>query len=221
MALDKSWFILSSKKKDIKGFADPHVRFTPALAEKFISSFSRKGDLIFDPFSGFGTTLLAAKRLGRVGIGIEYDKNKFDWLHPQLQKPHQVILGSSLELSKFKLPKMDMSLTSPPYMRYFDKQSPLSNYTKQGGYADYLKGIGKIYAQIKKIMKKDAAVIVEIENTFGKNHPATPLAWDVAREISKHLYFERDFIQCYEEGKLAASEANNNHSYCLLFRNKE
>ena len=115
-----------------------------------------------------------------------------------------------------KLPKIDMVFGSPPYMRYFDKENPLSNYTKQGQYQEYLKGMGKIYAQIKKATKKNAPIIIEIENTFDKKHPMTPLAWDVAKEVSKYLYFEREIIQCYEECNINNSWSHNNYSYCLL-----
>lgn len=220
MPINKSWFVISSKKAELKGFTDAHVRFSPALAEKFISSYTKNGDKIFDPFSGFGTTLLAAKKLDRIGIGVEYDEKKVEWLKPQLPPPHRIIHGSSLNLKNLKIPKIDMVFGSPPYMRNFDKQSPLSNYTKRGGYEQYLKGMGRIYSQIKTITKKNAPIFIEIETTFDKNHPATPLAWDVAKVVSKHLFFEREFIQCYKDGSIKTPWSHNNHSYCLLFRNK-
>ena len=45
-----------------------------ALFETLIKASSRPGDIVFDPFLGSGTTLLAARRTGRVGIGCEMSK---------------------------------------------------------------------------------------------------------------------------------------------------
>ncbi|WP_233867222.1 DNA methyltransferase [Paraburkholderia adhaesiva] len=45
-----------------------------ALAERFIRHASRAGDLVFDPFAGTGTFVLAAGRLGRIGRGCEIDR---------------------------------------------------------------------------------------------------------------------------------------------------
>ena len=43
------------------------------LLERIILMSSDEGDIILDPFSGTGTTALAAKRLGRNFIGFELD----------------------------------------------------------------------------------------------------------------------------------------------------
>ena len=45
--------------------------FPVALPEFFIKAFSDDGDVIFDPFLGSATTIVAAERTGRVGIGTE------------------------------------------------------------------------------------------------------------------------------------------------------
>jgi len=45
--------------------------FPEKLAEDHILSWSNEGDTVLDPFLGSGTTLLAAQKLNRNGIGIE------------------------------------------------------------------------------------------------------------------------------------------------------
>jgi DNA modification methylase len=49
--------------------------FPVALPEFFIRLMTKPGGLVLDPFSGSGTTALAAKRLGRHWIGIEFSED--------------------------------------------------------------------------------------------------------------------------------------------------
>jgi DNA modification methylase len=49
--------------------------FPIALPEFFIKLFSKKGEIVLDPFSGSGTTGVAALRLDRRYVGIELDKD--------------------------------------------------------------------------------------------------------------------------------------------------
>jgi site-specific DNA-methyltransferase (adenine-specific) len=46
-----------------------------AVLERIIRVSSNPGDLVFDPFAGSGTTLAAAKRLGRRYLGIELSED--------------------------------------------------------------------------------------------------------------------------------------------------
>lgn len=46
----------------------------PEVAEHFISKFTKDGDIIFDCFSGYGTTGAVASKLNRKFIGVEMEK---------------------------------------------------------------------------------------------------------------------------------------------------
>jgi DNA modification methylase len=49
------------------------AKFPPQLAQKFIHSLTIPGDIVLDPMTGSGTTVLEAYLSGRTGIGIDID----------------------------------------------------------------------------------------------------------------------------------------------------
>lgn len=56
------------------------------LIAKLILASSDKGDTVFDPFAGSGTTLAVAKKLGRHYLGIEKEKQYCIWAEYRLEK---------------------------------------------------------------------------------------------------------------------------------------
>jgi site-specific DNA-methyltransferase (adenine-specific) len=64
------WTFNGESKKKI-GHPAP---FPLELPHRCIKLFSFVGDTVLDPFAGSGTTLLAAARVNRIGIGIEIDR---------------------------------------------------------------------------------------------------------------------------------------------------
>ena len=43
------------------------------LIARMVANSSRPGELIYDPFCGSGSTIVAAHQLGRIGYGCEID----------------------------------------------------------------------------------------------------------------------------------------------------
>ena len=52
--------------------------FPLSLPTWFIRLFTKKGDVILDPFMGSGTTAIAAKMLGRLYVGMEIQKEYYE-----------------------------------------------------------------------------------------------------------------------------------------------
>ncbi|MEX0271245.1 site-specific DNA-methyltransferase [Leptolyngbyaceae cyanobacterium UHCC 1019] len=58
----------------------PHPTQKPeALIRKFVLASSNRGDLVIDPFSGSGTTLVVAEQLGRRWLGCDTNLNYHQW----------------------------------------------------------------------------------------------------------------------------------------------
>lgn len=56
------------------------------LIAKLILASSEPGDIVFDPFSGSGTTCVVAKKLGRHYLGVEIDEEYCLWGAKRLQQ---------------------------------------------------------------------------------------------------------------------------------------
>lgn len=194
------------------------VRYTPSLVEQYLKRFTKQGDLVLDPFMGFGTTLVVAEKMKRQALGIEFDLERCNYVKTLLQDSHSswVRCGDSREISKLNLPQVDFSITSPPYMGKAHTEDPFTAYSTTGdGYQGYLQDLRQIYGQIARILKPDAYLVIEVSNLKHDDGTLTTLAWDLAREVSLVLNFQGEEIIVWEPSYAYGYD----HSYCLIFKN--
>ena len=80
-----------------KEFANDDVRFTESLVKHFIEKYTSEGDVVFDPFAGFGTTLIVAEAMNRVACGVEIIPERVAYIKRQL-KEHILMKGILKEI---------------------------------------------------------------------------------------------------------------------------
>jgi modification methylase len=102
-------------------------KMLPAIAATAITRYSRPGDLVIDPMCGIGTTVIEAIRLGRDGIGVEYEPRWGRLAAAGITRARrdgasgdgQVITGDARSLPQLAPASLRgqaaLVLTSPPY----------------------------------------------------------------------------------------------------------
>jgi DNA modification methylase len=211
-------YIHQKKKNSLdlpEKFQDDDMRYSESLVEYFLNEFTKINDIVFDPFSGYGTTLFVTEKMERKPIGIEIEEDKVKYIRTVLNDPDGIRLGDSRVLNSYSLPTIDFSMTSPPYMVKNGVTDPFTAYTIKGdGYLGYLRDIRKIYENINTLLKTDAKVVIEVSN-IKKNDEVTTLAWDIAKEVSNVLHFKGEIVVNWDE-----YGSGYDHSYCLIFSKK-
>ena len=155
----KSWFVHRPDPREDRKIRHP-ASFPESLVREFVSFFTKKGEIVVDPFVGTGSTLVAALETGRSGIGFEIvkkyagiskervrdvlaqrraskeaTKSKSSWA--------KIITADSAKLSKIwkenAFPPADYCITSPPYWNQLRR-----SHMRQKGRAE--KGLDTTYS---------------------------------------------------------------------------
>lgn len=164
------------------------VHFTESFATTVIEELTAPGDLVLDPFAGYGTTLVVAERLGRRGVGIELIADRVEQISPRTGPGTSVLLGDARNLADLVHDPVTLCLTSPPYLTANDHpEDPLQGYEIEAGdYDGYLAALGEVFAQVADLLVPGGHAVVNVANTTEAG-VFTPLAWDVARVVSRNL----------------------------------
>ena len=185
----KTWFIHNPPPRKKEEVLHP-AKYPENIIKEFILFFTKPGALVFDPFLGTGSTLVAAHQTGRNGIGIELQKKYADIAKKRIvdlesqQKlteqgsklvSKQVILqGNSMELDKiwkeYALPELDLVITSPPYGPMLNKKGLVSKEREEAGldtnYSHDVQDLGNAAGYddfLQKLMKLFGQVIPHVK----------------------------------------------------------
>lgn len=169
--------IWSDIRKSAEEAALKHPAMFPAsLAGRLIECFTTRGMTVLDPFVGIGSTVIAARQLGRKGVGIELNPNFADIARRRLQQKalfdeqeeieSVIITGDARNLSQYVSPEsVDLVVTSPPYWdillekrtadykpirHYGDEEHDLGKISDYGQFLTELQGVfSQVYGALR------------------------------------------------------------------------
>ena len=185
-----------------------------ALCKKLIRIYTRDEgeEVVIDPFMGVGSTILAAKELGRRGIGVELSeefykitKQRVHAMQQNLTDVHEIEpeihLGDSRDILK-QIPSesIDLCINSPPYwdilnqkrtadkkktVNYSDSKTDIGNITD---YDEFLENLKVIYTEIFRVLKPNkrcCTIVMDIR----KKDKFFPLHIDITK-VMEEIGFE-------------------------------
>ncbi len=241
----KSWFIHNPPPRSKKEILHP-AKFPESIICDFIKFFSKKGEVVLDPMVGTGSTLVACDKTHRRGVGIELTKN---WAKIASERTSQrVIVGNAKDLKKLLTengyPQVDFCITSPPYWNMLKKSRgnvlSLQKQRKEMGldeyysenpedlgniesYEVYLDTLAEIYFQVYDVLKPNKYLVVIIQNILPPEGEMIPLAWELAKKLSKKFILKQERLWLQDNkllgiwGYPTRYVSNVHHHYCLIF----
>ncbi|MBI4674345.1 MAG: site-specific DNA-methyltransferase [Chloroflexi bacterium] len=217
-ALDgKTWTKYSiSIWSDIKKTREEQELGHPAmfplqLAQRLIECFTTEQDsLIVDPFAGVGTTVVAADRMNKTGIGVELSPKFTEIglrrlgqreLFATKPRASEIYCDDANNLLKYVAPgTADLVITSPPYWdilmqkrtadykairHYGDAERDLGKISDYGEFLEALAAVFRLVYQALKPNKYCVAVVMDIR----KKDKFYPFHSDLARVSSQDVGF--------------------------------
>lgn len=226
----RSWFVHNPPRRTASQVVHP-AKFPEGMVTEFIEFFTRPGDLVLDPFMGVGSTLLAAERLERRGVGLElnpdYHARANEHLGPAAAS-HLLLNADARQVGALwrerELPPADFVMTSPPYWNMLGKSrgnvfSAQKERRSRGldvvysegdaldlgnldDYDEFLAALADIFREVAGVLRPGRYLVIVIQNLRNPAGRMVPLAWDLARALEEFLVFKGERIWCQENKRL-------------------
>ncbi len=245
-----SWFVFNALQSDLKEertickeCEDHPATYSPTMMETFIKFFTKEKMSVLDPFMGIGSTLVGCKRTDRIGYGIELNKKYFDITIKRVPEFKRNVYNDDARNVKeiFHDKKFNFCISSPPYWDVLNRST--NNFRKSrtekkldvkyslmkndlgniNDYEEFLNEISTIYLDIHDLLYEGSYLAIIIKN-IKKGNKLYPLAWDLARLLSKKYTLKDEKIWIQDKVGLApygypsAWASNILHHYCIILQ---
>ena len=240
---DSLW-IISERDKSGKHDGFYHGNFVPQIPRQLILRYSKKGEVVFDPFVGSGTTAYEAETFGRHFIGIDIQKNLVEQVKSKVDNKEyfsEIILGDSSKnttfdevsetLKKQNKKNVSLAILHPPYadiIKFSNLKDDLSNAKSL---KEFLEGFSSVLKNTISILEKGRylAIVIGDKYTAGQ---WIPLGFYCMNEAQKLGLTLKSIIIKNMEGNRAKQNKEGiwryralssdyyifKHEYILLFK---
>jgi DNA modification methylase len=146
------------------------------------------------------------------------------------------------------LPQFDFAITSPPYWNmlrqsrggvysthkrradegldtdYGEDPGDLGNISD---YDEFIEALGAVFDRCARLLRPSRYLVCVVQNCRTPEREVKPLAWDLARRISRTLSFQGERIWCQDSKRLGiwgfpkVFVPNYHHHYCLVFQRRD
>ncbi len=216
-----SWLVMGGEDPE---YAVPGAARQSGLVSQLrplIVELSKPGDVVYDPFAGWGTTLVACAASSRRGIGLEITESRAEEARQRLTAyPEQLMLCGDARKPPLDDESVDLVLCDLPY---FGTDLDLESAAEGQLYAlrdydDYLYALDEAFAATADVMRPGAHAVIAVQNrriagTF------VPLAWDAARVLGRHLTLGDERVHLYQRPLRDDDDpmlTNRSHEYLLM-----
>ncbi|NMC04547.1 MAG: site-specific DNA-methyltransferase [Candidatus Lokiarchaeota archaeon] len=199
----------------------------PELCAEILQSFTKRGQVVLDPFSGVGGTLIGCTLCGRAGIGIEINPAWIEIYHQvcalERVRRQPVLLGDATTvLPAMRSIRFDMVLTDIPYWNMDKVEKSKGTYKRAGEAAkgvysdksklgrfddtgpkskeDWLVMLGLVFGACYQALKNKGYAAVFVGNMYNKGE-FHYLTADVANKLKELNFVFKGEIIWYDVAK--------------------
>jgi DNA modification methylase len=236
----KIWMRYVDDKLAIGSYADKDEQslsqFNPDVAARIVKIWSKKDDLVLDPFCNRGTTVMVARALGRHSIFYEivpkYYEHTMTKINKQTLVPftHKIdgYLGNAANMDKIGDGSIDLIFTSPPFWNVEKYESCEGQMSDLDDYREFLQAYVKSIEECFRVLKP-GKYCVFVVNDIRRNKRLIPFGSDTINCFERSGFHLHDVIinQLFGLAIMGVGQAIDNgytpkmHEYILVFKKPE
>lgn len=195
---DSLWLI-SERNKSGKHENIYHGNFVPQIPNQLIRRYTKKGETVFEPFMGSGTTLFECEQLERKYIGFDINPKIVDYVRQKVSvecehfikvcnslDAEKVNLNFSRAFEKLSIKSSQFVLMHPPYLdivKFTDDENDLS---KIDNLKEFIGKFKIVCENSLKYLDKNRYFAIVVGDVY-KNGEVLPLAFYCMDMIKRYF----------------------------------